>query len=63
MTAEALKTEEDYQKALSRLEEIFHSPADTPEGDEAELLVLLIEKFEEKHYPIDSPSSSKNNKS
>ena len=55
MTAEALKTEEDYQKALSRLEEIFHAPADTPEGDEAELLVLLIEKYEEEHYPIESP--------
>ena len=50
-----IKTEKDYEQALSRLEEIFHAPADTPEGDEAEVLSILIEKYEDKHYPIEAP--------
>ena len=55
MKIRVIKTEEDYRKALKRLEEIFHSPADTVEGDEAEVLSILIEKFEDKHYPIEAP--------
>lgn len=50
-----IKTEEEYEKALARLEKVFDAPADTAEGDEAELLVLLIEKYEEEHYPIAAP--------
>ena len=55
MKIRVIKTEEDYQKALKRLEEIFHSPMDTVEGDEAEVLSILIEKFEDEHYPIEAP--------
>ncbi len=55
MNIRVIKTEEDYRKALKRLEEIFHSPADTVEGDEAEVLSILIEKFEDEHYPIEAP--------
>jgi len=50
-----IKTEEEYQKALSRLELIFHAETGTPESDEADLLALLIEDYEEKHYPIAPP--------
>lgn len=55
MKVKVIKTEKDYEQALSRLEEIFHAPADTPEGDEAEVLSILIEKYEDKHYPIEAP--------
>ena len=55
MDIKVLKTEEDYYQALKRLEEIFHSPADSKEGDEAELLSVLIEKYENEHYPIEAP--------
>jgi len=55
MDIKAIKTEQDYNKALSRLEEIFHAAIDSPEGDEAEVLSILIEKYEDQHYPIDSP--------
>ena len=50
-----IKTEEEYKVALKRLEEIFFAEENTPEGDEAELLVLLIENYEELHYPIGPP--------
>lgn len=55
MNIKAIKTEEDYQQALTRLEEIFHAAEDTPEGDEAEVLTILIEKYEDQYYPIEAP--------
>jgi len=42
MKIRAIKTEEDYNKALKRLEEIFHAPVDSEEGNEAEVLSILI---------------------
>lgn len=56
MRIKPLKTEEDYNLALERLEEIFHAPINSPEGDEAEVLSILIEKFEDEHYPIEAPN-------
>jgi HTH-type transcriptional regulator / antitoxin HigA len=55
MKIKVLKTEEDYNLALKRLEVIFDAPSDSKEGDEAELLTILIENYEDEHYPIDSP--------
>ncbi len=55
MKIKVIKSEDDYQLALKRLEVIFDSPADSPEGDEAEVLSILIEKFEDEHYPIGPP--------
>lgn len=56
MNIKALKTEEDYNQALKRLEVIFHAPIDSPEGDEAEVLSILVEKYEDENYPIDVPN-------
>jgi len=55
MKIKVIKTEEDYNKALKRLEVIFDAPVITAEGDEAELLGILIEKYEDDHYPIEAP--------
>ena len=55
MEIKAIKTEQDYNEALKRLEVIFHAETDTPEGDEAEVLSILIEKYEDEHYPIGMP--------
>ncbi len=50
-----IKTEEDYQKALKRLEKIFHAREGTIESDEAEILSILIEKYEDEHFPVEAP--------
>ena len=50
-----IKTEEDYTLALKRIEALMDAEAKTPEADELELLVTLVEMYEEKHYPIDLP--------
>jgi len=55
MKIKVLKTEEDYQQAINRLEKIFHAVPDTKEEDEAELLTILIEKYEDEHFPIEAP--------
>jgi HTH-type transcriptional regulator / antitoxin HigA len=55
MNIKVIKTEEDYNKALKRLEVIFDAPVDSKEGDEAELLSILVEKYEDEHYPIEAP--------
>jgi HTH-type transcriptional regulator/antitoxin HigA len=55
MEIKVIKTEEDYNSSLKRLEEVFDAPVNSPEGDEAELLTVLIEKYEEEHYPIEAP--------
>ena len=55
MKIKAIKTEQDCDEALARLEKIFHADANTPEGDEAEVLSILIEKYEDERYPIGMP--------
>ncbi len=55
MNIKPIKTEKDYNKALKRLEVIFDSRPGTKDGDELDVLALLVEKFEEEHYPIEAP--------
>lgn len=55
MNLKPIKNEKDYQNALQRLEVIFDAPVDTKEGDEAEILALMIENYENEHYPIEAP--------
>lgn len=49
-------TGEDYDRALTRMNEIFQAEIGTPEGNERDALFDLIEEYENKHYPIDPPS-------
>lgn len=53
VTVRVIRTEEDYRYNLKRIEEIFNAEPDTPEGDEAEVVTLLIMAYEEEHYPIE----------
>ncbi len=55
MQIKPIKTEQDYQQALKRFEEIFDAKTDTKDGDELEILGILIENYEEEYFPIDSP--------
>lgn len=54
MIIKLIKTEEDYRIALSKLEMIFDAPIGTPESDEADVLGLLINEYENKYYPIEA---------
>lgn len=50
-----IKSETEYEKALQRLDEIFDAKPSTKDGQEAELLALLIEEYEDQHHPINAP--------
>ena len=55
MDIRPIKTEKDYKVAVSRIEDLWGSKKDSPEGDELDLLVTLAELYEIKHYPIAPP--------
>ena len=55
MNIKPIKTEADYQLALKRLEVIFDAKTGTTEGDDADILGLMIDEYEKKHYPIEAP--------
>ena len=55
MAIKPIKTKKDYQTAMNRLEMIFDAKPGTPEGDELEVLGILIDKYEQEHYPIGYP--------
>jgi HTH-type transcriptional regulator / antitoxin HigA len=55
MNIKPIKTKKDYLLALSRLEEIFDAKKGTATGDELEILGILIEKYEDEHFPINLP--------
>jgi HTH-type transcriptional regulator/antitoxin HigA len=55
MKLKPIKTKKDYQQALQRLEDIFDAKKGTFEGDELEILSMLIEQYEDDNFPIDLP--------
>jgi len=61
MKTKIIKTEQEYNLACERIYELIHSDEnaiepDSPEGEEIELLSLLVEKYENEHYPINAPN-------
>ena len=55
MNVKLIKNENDYNQALQRLEVIFDAKQGTKQGDELELLTMLIEQYENEHFPINLP--------
>jgi HTH-type transcriptional regulator/antitoxin HigA len=55
MEIRPLRTEDDYEAALKEIENLWGAPYGSPKGDRLEVLVTLVEVYEEKHHPIDPP--------
>ncbi len=55
MNISLLKTEQDYEKALDRIDEIFDAKPGSKEDEELEILSILVEKYEDEHYLIEMP--------
>jgi HTH-type transcriptional regulator/antitoxin HigA len=55
MNIKLLKSEEDYQNALERLEFLFDAKIGTIESDEADVLGMLVDEYEKKNFSIESP--------
>lgn len=56
MNVKPIRSEIDLQNAVLRFEAIMFASAGTPEYDEMEVLGVLIEDYERRHYPIGPPS-------
>lgn len=55
MNIKPIRSDEDLHAAFRRLEKVFQAKEGTPEADEMEILVMLIEAYEQKYYPITPP--------
>jgi HTH-type transcriptional regulator / antitoxin HigA len=51
-----IRSEGDYQAGLERVEVLIDAKLGTPEADELDVLASLIERYEEKHFPIAAPT-------
>ena len=55
MELRTIKSEADYKLALKRLEQIFDAKPGTSESEELEILGLIVDDYEKKHFPIEAP--------
>jgi HTH-type transcriptional regulator/antitoxin HigA len=55
MNIKLIKSEKDYKNALKRMELVFDAPKGGAKSDEADVLALLIDEYEKKHYSIEAP--------
>ena len=57
MELRPIKTESDYQNALQEIERLFEAEPNSPECDRLDILTTLVEAYEQKHYPIETPDA------
>lgn len=55
MNIKPIKSEKDYNRALKQVEDIWDAKLNSPEGDILNILVILIDDYEDKHYKIFPP--------
>ena len=55
MNIKPIRTKTDYHNALRRVDNLMDAKLGTSQGDELEILAILIEKYEEEEFPIDLP--------
>jgi HTH-type transcriptional regulator/antitoxin HigA len=55
MEIKPVKTKADYKAALKEIESLMAEEGDTPEGERLDVLVTLVEAYEDKHFPMDLP--------
>lgn len=51
-----IKTDQDYEEALSRIEHLISIDLSHEQDDELELLVYLVVEYEKEVFPMDLPS-------
>jgi len=55
MDIKRIKNTRDYQRALKEIEGLMHAKRNTPAGDRLDVLVVLVEAWEAKLYPLHLP--------
>ena len=55
MEIKPIKNDAEYRAALCKIERLFNVPEGTSAADKLEILVLLVQNYEAKHYPMPIP--------
>lgn len=55
MDIRPIKSETDYERALSEIESLWGAEENTKEGNKLDILLVLVEDYERKHHAIDPP--------
>jgi HTH-type transcriptional regulator/antitoxin HigA len=55
MDIKPIKTEQDYRATLQEIESLMNAEPGSPEGERLDILVTLLEAYEQKHFPMDLP--------
>jgi HTH-type transcriptional regulator/antitoxin HigA len=55
MSIKPIRTKADYSNALKSIDKLMNARPKSPQADELEVLTVLIEDYERKHFPIDPP--------
>jgi len=55
MNIKPIKTENEYQAVMTEIDALLDVPEDSPEEERLELLSILVEAYEDQHYPIAPP--------
>lgn len=55
MPIRPIRTEVDYERALAEIEKLWGARTGSKEGDLLDVLLVLVEKYEEQHYPVSPP--------
>jgi HTH-type transcriptional regulator/antitoxin HigA len=50
-----IRTKKDHSEALARIDQLMGAKLNTPEGDELDVLVTLVDAYETEHFPMDPP--------
>ena len=52
MRLKPIRNDRELNRALERIDELWGAKSGTPKGDELDILMLLVEKYEEEHFAI-----------
>lgn len=55
MEIKPIRTDEEHRAALAEIERLWDAPDGSPEADRLEVLSMLVEAYEQAHYPIAAP--------
>lgn len=53
-----IREEHDYDEALEEIDRLMDAVRGTPEGDRLDVLVTLVEAYEARHWPPETPDAT-----
>ena len=57
MDIKPIRTKSDYRRALKDIQTLMKAKPDTPQGERLDVLTILVEAYERKHFPMDLPDA------